>query len=375
MAAWPWWPGRRFRAFDWTLFTATVMAVLIGIAMIYSATQRNLTASAWEDLVVKQLAFLALGLVALAVMSATDYKVLLALGFWIYVVTMGLLALVLVTGNMNLGSVRWFSAGFADFQPSEFAKIAVILFLAAYFERYDARSLRHVLASALAVACASLLILSQPNLSTAVLLAVIWLGMAFAAGIRMAHLSLAALAVLPLAFLVLKSGFIESYMLTRVAAWLEPTADPLGYGYQNIQTLIAVANGGLLGTGFARGPLAQGGYLPVQHTDNIFTLIAEEMGFIGGVAVIALLAFIVLRILRAGALAQDRAGWLICAGIAVYVLAQTAVNIAVVLQLAPVTGVSLPFVSYGGSSLLTLLMSVGLAQSVLIRRKPLEFAP
>jgi rod shape determining protein RodA len=219
------------------------------------------------------------------------------------------------------------------------------------------------------------LVLSQPNLSTAVLLGVIWLGMAFAAGMRVAHLSLAALAAIPLAAAVLRSGFIESYMVTRVAAWLHPTADPLGYGYQNIQTLIAVANGGLLGTGFARGPLAQGGYLPVQHTDNIFTLIAEELGFVGGVAVIVLLMFIVLRVLRAGALAQDRAGWLICAGIATYVLAQAAVNIAVVLQLAPVTGVSLPFVSYGGSSLLTLLVAVGMAQSVLIRRKPLEFAP
>ncbi len=343
--------------------------------MIYSATQRTPAASAWEDLVVKQAVFLVVGLVVFALVAATDYRVLLAFGFWIYVITVLMLVLVLVTGKVNLGSVRWFSTGFADFQPSEFAKVAVVVFLAAYFDRFDVRSGRHVVGSLLLVGFAGFLVLSQPNLSTAVLLGAIWLGMVFAAGIRPVHASLVALAGIPAGVLVLRTGFIESYMMTRVAAWLNPGADPLGYGFQNIQTLIAVANGGLVGTGFAQGPLAKGGYLPVQHTDNIFSLIAEELGFIGAVLIIVLLLFIVFRILAAGRQAQDHAGWLICAGIGSYLLAQTAVNIGVVLQLLPVTGVSLPFVSYGGSSLVALFAALGLVESVLLRRKPLEFAP
>lgn len=368
-------PWRRLRSADWALVAASVVATLAGLLMIYSATQRTPVASAWEDLVVKQAVFLVMGLVVFALVAATDYRVLLAFGFWIYVAIVLMLVLVLVTGKVNLGSVRWFSTGFADFQPSEFAKVGVVVFLAAYFDRFDARTLRHVVVSLALVGFAGFLVLSQPNLSTAVLLAVIWLGMVFAAGIRPIHASLVALAGIPAGVLLLRTGFIESYMMTRVAAWLNPGADPLGYGFQNIQTLIAVANGGLVGTGFAQGPLAKGGYLPVQHTDNIFSLVAEELGFIGGVIIIVLLLFIVFRVIAAGRQAQDHAGWLICAGIGSYLLAQTTVNIGVVLQLLPVTGVSLPFVSYGGSSLVALFAALGLVESVLLRRKPLEFAP
>jgi rod shape determining protein RodA len=367
-------PWRRLRAADWSLPVAALVAALAGLLMIYSATQRTPAASAWEDLVVKQLVFLAAGVVLFAVVAATDYRTLLAFGFWIYVAIVLMLAVVLVTGKVNLGSVRWFSAGFADFQPSEFAKVAVVMLLAAYFDRYNVRALRHVVGSLVLVGFACALVLSQPNLSTAVLLAVIWAGVAFAAGIRPVHASIVALALVPAGALVLRTGAIESYMVTRVAAWLDPAADPLGYGFQNIQTLIAVANGGLIGTGFAQGPLAKGGYLPVQHTDNIFSLVAEELGFVGAVMIIALLLFVVLRVLAAGRQAQDRAGWLICAGVATYVLAQTAVNVGVVLQLLPVTGVSLPFISYGGSSLVALFGALGLVESVLLRRKPLEFA-
>jgi rod shape determining protein RodA len=368
-------PWRRLRTFDWPLLAASIAATILGLLMIYSATQRNPAASAWEDLVVKQAAFAILGLVALALLAATDYRVLLAFGFWIYVATVGALAAVLLLGKVSLGSVRWFSAGFADLQPSEFAKVAVVVFLAAYFERFDIERWRYVIGSLLLVGFAALLILSQPNLSTAVLLGVVWLGVAFAAGIKPLHAAIITLASIPMGVAVLQSHFIEDYMVTRVAAWLDPLRDPLGYGFQNIQTLIAVASGGALGSGYASGPLAKGGWLVVLHTDNIFALIAEELGFVGAAAVIVLLTFIVLRIFRAAGQAQDRAGTLICVGVGTYILAQAAVNVGVVLQLLPVTGVSLPFVSYGGSSLLALFVGIGLVESVLVRRRPLEFAP
>jgi cell division protein FtsW (lipid II flippase) len=155
---------------------------------------------------------------------------------------------------------------------------------------------------------------------------------------------------------------------------LDPSAEPLSGGFQHIQTLIAVGNGGLTGTGFAGGPQTQGGWLPLLYTDNIFALVAEELGFVGGTALLALLAVIVWRVLRAAGQAQDKAGMLIAVGVAGYLLVQVVVNVGVVLQLLPVTGVSLPFISYGGSSLVALLAAIGLVQSVLLKRKSLGFS-
>jgi rod shape determining protein RodA len=217
------------------------------------------------------------------------------------------------------------------------------------------------------------LIVRQPDLSTTVLLGAIWMGMAFAAGIRPLHLGLLALCIAPVATFVMRAGLLMDYQMVRIAALVDPSFDPVKDGYQNIQTLLAVGNGGLTGTGYASGLQSQGGWLPLVYTDNIYALIAEELGFVGGVSVLLLLAFVVLRTLRAAGYAQDRAGSLIAVGVATYLLAQTAVNVGVVLQLLPVTGVALPFLSYGGSSLLTLMVAIGLVQSVLVRRKPLEF--
>jgi rod shape determining protein RodA len=217
------------------------------------------------------------------------------------------------------------------------------------------------------------LVLLQPNLSTAMLLGLIWLGILFAAGIRPLHLSLLALLVAPALYVTLDSRLLAPYQLDRIAAWLNPEALAQHSGYQNIQTRIAVGNGGLTGIGFAHGTQSQGGWLPLPLTDNVFALAAEELGFLGAMTILALIAFTIWRMLRAAGLAQDRAGALIAAGVAAYLLGQTAINVAVVLQLVPVTGVSMPFVSYGGSSLVALLAAVGLVESVLVRRKPLEF--
>ncbi|MFQ5459297.1 MAG: FtsW/RodA/SpoVE family cell cycle protein [Anaerolineae bacterium] len=367
-ASWRW-----VRTFDWALLAGTLAATGMGVVMIRSATQGPPVASSWDDLVLRQVVFATLALGALALAAMTEHGVLTAFGAWIYVATVAALGLVLVAGGDSLGSARWFQAGFANLQPSEPAKVAMIVFLAAYFDRHDVRSFRHVATSLGLVGLVSLLVLRQPNLSAAVLLGVIWLGVVVAAGIRPLHLSMIALGAVPAAAVTLRSGLIEGYMLTRVVAWMNPGADPLRSGFQNIQTLIAVANGGLMGTGLGGGPSARGGWLVVLHTDNIFALVAEEMGFIGAVVVIGLLVAIVLRVLRGARLAQDEAGRLLAAGVGTYILAQSAVNIGVVLQLLPVTGVSLPFISYGGSSLVTLYAAIGLVEGVLIRRKPLEF--
>lgn len=366
-------PWHRLGAFDWALLAAVILAMLAGLAMIYSATLRGEVDTAWEDLVVKQAVFGLVGLVFLALASLTEYRVLIALWVWIYAGIIVLLMLIFGFGQVMGGAQRWFSLGSFALQPSELAKIALIISLAAYFERRDIRKLRHVIGSLVLTGVAMFLVVIQPNLSTALLLGAIWLGMAFAAGIRILHLSLLAILITPLTYFALKYNLLQEYMLERIAIWLRPEANPQEGGYQSIQTLIAVGNGGLWGRGYAGGMQTQGGWLPLTYTDNIFALVAEELGFIGSVTFLAILGFIIWRVLRAARLAQDYAGALIVAGVASYLLAQTAVNVGVVLQLFPVTGLSLPLISYGGSSLIAVMIAIGMVQSVLIRRKPLEF--
>lgn len=367
-------PGRQIRAFDWALLAAVLAAVAFGTAMIYSATLQSPVPDAWDDLVVKQLVFAAVGLVVLAVLSATEYHLLLTFWKWIYVGTVLALLVLRFIGRTAHGSQRWFTTGIADVQPSEFAKLALILVLAAYFDRHDVREVRSVLVSLALVALPMVLVVQQPNLSSGIILIAIWLAIAVAAGLRALHLSMLALLVTPVVTFGLQSGLLEEYHLRRITLWLNPEVEPLRGGFQHIQTLIAVGNGGLTGSGFAGGPQTQGGWLPLLYTDNIFALVAEELGFVGGICVLALLGIVVWRVLRAADQAQDKAGALIAVGVAGYLVVQIAINVGVVLQLLPVTGVSLPFISYGGSSLVALLAGIGLVESVLLRRKSLEFS-
>jgi rod shape determining protein RodA len=366
-------PWRRLSAFDWPLLAAVLAAVAFGTAMIYSATRRIPVANAWDDLVVKQLVFLTIGLAGMALVASTDYRMLLDLWRWIYGIVIAVLLFVFFAGHTALGAQRWIRTGLFNIQPSEFTKLALVICLVAYFETRDARQGRHVLGSLALVGVPMALVLLEPNLSTTILLGAIWLGIALAAGLRLLHFSLLAILVGPALYVALRLGLLQGYWLERITAWLNPLADPRDTGFQNIQTLIAVGNGGLTGIGFARGMQAQGGWLPLMYTDNIYALVAEELGFVGALGVLFLLGFIIWRVLRAAGAAQDRAGALICVGVGTYILVQMFVNVAVVLQLLPVTGLSLPFISYGGSSLVSLCLAIGLVQSVLVRRRPLEF--
>jgi rod shape determining protein RodA len=352
---------------------AAVAAIAFGTAMIYSATLRSPVSSAWDDLVVKQLTFAVLGLCVMALIAVTEYRILLQFWVWIYAAIIGTLVAVLFAGRTALGSQRWFAAGVVDVQPGELAKVGLVICLAAYLDRYDIRQTRHVIGSIVLTAVPVLLVLQQPNLSTALILVAIWFAMIVIAGLRLIHLGLLALVVTPVLMFMLSRSLVQEYWLRRIAAWLDPTADAPGAGFQHIQTLLAVGNGRLTGTGFASGQQSQGGWLPLLPTDNIFALVAEELGFVGGILLLALLALLVWRLARAGSMAHDRAGSLIAVGIWAYFLTQVLINIGVVEQLMPVTGVSLPFVSYGGSSLVSLMAGIGLVESVLVRRKSLEF--
>lgn len=363
-AAW-----RRLRGYDWALTGAVVVAVAFGVAMIYSATLRGgSTAVWWEDYVYKQVAFAAAGFVLYALLSASDHRTLAAFAGPLYGGFVAALGLVLVFGAAVLGARRGFRLGVLSLQPSELMKVVMIVALSAYYSAFDVRKPKVLLGSIALIGVPVVLILMQPNLSTAVVLSCIWLGVTFAAGARMLHLGLLLLPAGPIVALSFKMGLLYEHWLARFADMIVP-------GYQSRQALIAVGSGGWFGTGYAQGSQSQGGFIPVLHSDAIFALIAEELGLAGGAVVVALLGFIVWRILAAAGQALDRTGALICTGVATYLLAQALIHIGVVLQIVPPTGLSLPFMSYGGSSLLTAMVALGLVQSVRMCRPALDFTP
>ncbi|MBK6769177.1 MAG: rod shape-determining protein RodA [Ardenticatenales bacterium] len=359
---------RKLRTFDWLMTLAVAAAVAFGVAMIYSATLRGgMTSVWWEDYVYKQIVFAALGLVLYGLVSASDYRTLAAFALPLYGVFVAALGLVLVFGVTVLGARRGFQIGILTIQPSELMKVVMIVALSAYYSRYDVRRPRVLLGAIGMIAVPVGLILMQPNLSTAVVLSLIWLGITFAAGARMLHLGLLVLPAGPLIALSFRMGLLYEHWLARFADMIVP-------GYQSRQALIAVGNGGLLGIGYAQGSQSQGGFVPVLHSDAIYALIAEELGVVGSAVAVALLGFIVLRILRSASTALDSTGALICTGVATYLFGQALIHIGVVLQVVPPTGLSLPFMSYGGSSLLTAMVALGLVQSVRMCRRPLEFS-
>lgn len=356
-----------WREFDWLALIITIAIVGFGVAMIYSADP-------WSDSACpgtlpcagRQAVFAVAGLVMVFTVAAMDYRFLRGLGWLAYVAAIGLLLAVLGIGAVSGGAQRWFELGVLSVQPSEITKLLIVIALAKYMADSDMRRLRHVLISLGLVAVPILLVYQQPDLGTALSLAAIWLAMAFVAGMRVFHLGLLGLsASLALPFLL--SG-LEGYMRDRLLLFLDPNRDPLGSSFSVTQALIAVGAGGWLGQGYASGTQNQLRFLRVRHTDFIFSVIAEELGFVGSLILFALLAFLILRIIRAGYLARDDFGRLIAVGVATIILFQAFINIGVNINLVPATGMPLPFVSYGGSSLMTLMMALGLVQSVVMRR-------
>ncbi len=288
----------------------------------------------------------------------------------LYVLALGLLGIIFVVGQVSGGSQRWLGAG--TVQPSEVAKILVILTLAKFLADREDRLERFstVLKSLFLVGLPMLLIYLQPDLGTALTLIAVWAAMMWLAGIRFRHLLVlvgAGLAALPLLWFSM-----EDYMKQRITLFLNPASDPDSY-FNVHQALVSIGSGGWTGKGLTKGTQSQLHFLRVRHTDFIFAVTAEELGLLGAAAMILLIAFLLWRTLRVAERAQDTFGRLICAGVAAVILFQSVVNIGMNLGLMPVTGIPLPFVSYGGSSLLTLMLGIGLVESVAMRHKKLEF--
>lgn len=356
-----------WRDFDWLLLIVTIATIGFGVVIIYSADPwSNSACPGTLPCAARQAVYALAGIIVLFIVAAMDYRVLRSLGWIAYATAVGLLATVLTIGAVSGGSQRWLNLGSLPVQPSEIVKLLLVIALAKYMADHDMRRLHHVLISLLLTLIPTVLIYQQPDLGTALSLIVIWMIMVFVAGMRLFHLGMLGLSAglaLPLAL-----AKLEGYMRDRIVLFLDPTRDPLGQSFSITQALIAVGSGGWLGRGYGSGTQSQLRFLRVRHTDFIFSVLAEELGFAGALVLFALLTFLIMRIVRAANLARDDFGRLLAIGVASIILFQALINIGVNLNLVPATGMPLPFFSYGGSSLTTLLIALGLAQSVVMRR-------
>jgi rod shape determining protein RodA len=369
--------------FDFLLLGAVAILTIFGIAMIRSAVAENVELLGAPQ---RQLIFAVLGFVFVFLVASIDYHTWASISGTLYAGMVLMLVALNVIAQAVFGSARWFQTALVNIQPSELAKVIIILVLADFFTRHKQRMVdfRWVLRSLLLTLGIVIWVVLQPNLSTSILLLVLWFALWWAAGARLRHIGyflaggMLFLAIaIPSLPVLQKLNLIQEYQLARINNFLKPTGSETAarYGDQyNIdQALIAIGNGGLTGQGLGQGSQVQQRFLKVRWSDFIFAAMAEEFGFVGVVLFMLLVAFVTLRCLRAARIARDTYGGLICYGVATLIAFQAMVNMGVNLKLVPATGLPLPFISYGGSSLFTLLLGVGLVESVVLRHKILEF--
>ncbi len=363
------------RRFDWTLFIPMVLISILGCAMIYSAYEISLPggpSAGLDNLALRQAFFVGIGLVGYLLLAAIDYRVWLGMARWIYFLIIAMLLLTLAVADTTFGTRAWLNIGSFGIQPSELGKVLLILVFAQVLgsEHRSLESPVPFLLSAALLAPVVLLVYRQVDFGMALMMGVVWLGMVFLAGVRWRHLVTVATvgaAVIPVAWFQL-----ETYMRDRVLHFLNPALDPSGASYNVTQALISIGSGGWWGKGYGQGTQSQLQFLRVRHTDFIFSVFCEEFGFIGAVLLILLFALLVLRLIRIADGASDHAGRLIAGGVAVSLFTQVFINLAMNVSIVPVTGLPLPMVSYGGSSLVATMLALGLAQSVAMRQKPPE---
>lgn len=354
-----------WRDFDWTLLLATVVIAALGVLEVYSATR----STPWHDVYLRQVLWIGVGMGLLWIASTIDYHWLVQHAPTFYVLTVAGLVAVLIFGTVVNGSRRWLPIpGLANLQVSEFAKVMLVLLVARLFaelprERLDLAALAK--ASAIFL-IPLLLVVQQPDLSTSLsYLPILGMGI-FLAGLPRKYIAVglvAAALAAPIGWYVM-----PDYQKDRVTAFMDPEADPRGKGYQALQSKIAVGSGGIWGQGFARGTQTQLRFLPEAHTDFVFASYAEETGFAGVLIVLALYFGLLMRIVNNAQTAADAAGMQICMAVAALLLFQITVNVGMVVNQLPVTGMPLPLMSYGGSNTLTVFILLGLVNNVRIRR-------
>ena len=353
---------------DWMLMVSVFLLVAMGLLSIFSTTFYH-----EKSFFIKQAIFLVVGFFLMILFAALDYRyfrnhptLLLAL----YFISVILLAAVLFLGKGVRGATSWFNFGLINFEPVELAKLVMILILAQYFSlrHIELYRLIHIVISGIYTFVVAGLVFFQPDLGSAAVLIFLWLGVMLVAGIKFRQLIilfLIGLIIFSIAWMVI----LKPYQKQRITSFINPYLDPKGSGYHRIQSMIAIGSGKFLGRGLGQGSQSQLDFLPEQHTDFIFASIAEEMGFVGVVLIFIFYFIFFFRIVKTALIASNNFGRLFCIGAAIVFIFQVFVNIGMNLGLLPITGISLPFISYGGSNLLISFVMLGIVQSINVREK------
>jgi rod shape determining protein RodA len=372
-------PGTIWRNFDLSSFCIILILLFVGEVMIYSSSESSFLSqggSLWDNNVFRQAAFALIGMALYFMAAAIDYRIYASIYRWIYIFVIGILLATMVIGHSSFGAQSWIGLQNQGLQPSELCKILMILVLARFLgvESDKMETLQPLLLSLLFVIPPVLLIYQQPDFGTALIVGMIWAGMVFLSGVRWRFILIFTGLLfigLPIAAPIVWPK-LPPHMRERVLLFLHPENDPSGASYNINQALISIGSGGWWGKGFLRGTQSQLHFLRVRHTDFIFSVLAEEMGFIGAILLLLLFVFLLLRLLRLAQQAPDAVGQLVVAGVAIMLFAQAAINLGMNANLLPVTGLPLPLVSYGGSSLISTLLALGLVQSVAMRSKGVQ---
>jgi rod shape determining protein RodA len=355
---------RALLKFDWVLLFVVFFLLAVGLLALYS-----LSSSGGVNYFQKQLIFSVLGIGLMFFVASVDYRYVQKYSTVLYFMTMGVLFLVLLFGTTVNGTAGWLSFGIFQVQPVEIAKVTLIIFLASFISKKKSElgEWARVIASLVLTAILILLVLRQPDLGSSLVLAAIWIGMILASGLRLKHLVvLSGIGVT----LVFASWFVlADYQKARIETFLHPENDPQGSGYNVLQAMVAVGSGGISGKGLGYGSQSQLSFLPEKHTDFIFAVISEELGLIGALFVIVLYGVFLFRVQRIGRLANDNFGYLLALGVMIMIFFQVIINIGMNIGLLPVTGLPAPLLSYGGSSLLSVFLSLGLLLNVSSKNK------
>lgn len=364
---------RPIRHLDPVLLIAVAALAIVGLLMVYSSTRTSLSALGLDATVKvkKQMAFLALGVVVVPLMAAFDYRFLKVYAGGIYIACLVLLVLVRTPiGSAVRGSQRWFSLFGFQFAPSEVAKLAVIVMLAALVSEVRGRelSLSDLYRATGIAALPALLVFMQPDLGTSIVIVSILVGVLVVAGARARHLGILALIAVVLIVGAFQLGLVKDYQIARLTGFFDPQNDPQRTGWNRNQAEIAIGSGGLTGRGYLKGPQTNLDFVPEQSTDFIFTVVGEEFGFFGAIGVLLLFGVLIWRAFRIALLSKDAFGTYLAAGIASMFAIQVFVSVGMTIGIMPITGIPLPFVSYGGSSLLTNCVAVGMLLNVHMRR-------
>ncbi len=363
---------------DYILVIATLLVSAVGVVMVYTATRGPLLAAGDDPktFLKKQGLFVVLGIITMVVVALIDYRRLEPLATLLYWLIVLALVGVFVVGSSAQGAARWFSLGPLQLQPSEFAVLALILAIATYCARRDEEGLawRDVFRLLIMAAIPIFLVLLQPDLGTAIIMVIVLLVMLAVAGLPLRILILLLLGAVFVAFAAVESGLLHHYQIARLTTFLDPNSHSTNpYVQESIyneqQAKNAIGSGGLFGSGIGHGTQTNLGYVPEQQTDFIFTAVAEQLGFVGSVGLLALLGVIAWRVLHAAVVARDIFGRLICAGLFAFIAFSVFQNAGMTMGIMPITGIPLPFVSYGGTAVLVFFGAVGLTLSVGARRR------